>query len=1125
MAVFDAFKYAETPLRRHFISQLARELRIPGREFRKGLYADSTDTDVEIPRAKALKLVGVFGAVVLLGAALAALLALATAAIADGETWKNFVRFVAVALPLGALPASILGAFITLAGTTFTVRRSVSAPSGEEEFEHLFRKLVKKAKANRLIIFIDELDRCSSEDVVSTLETVRTFLDVHGCVFIVAADQQVLEQALRNKLKQATPADARDPYYSTGSEYLDKTFQHHVQLPPLLPRRLTRFALQSVASHGGIWKVLDLDEVMPVLIPTHVRSPRQIKVLLNHFVATFRLAERRAYEGTLDVDVKTRALEVAKLVALRCEFPLFARDLAVDARLPEYVLAEMRGPGGLPQHVSDDVRRLAHLYSRGALPVDQLLISEPVEPTEGSRDERLDHGDDVHARVRSAQAAQLLAFLEKTEYVDGPRRDLIHLESTGPMFGLDSTFADRLEEHAVNGQRSVVVDTLRELENDEERLAALRLLAQVTRDSDLHVGIEARNCMSALLSAVSQLADLDLAPVAGELAQAVAAHMRRYELTSADLPGAFLLALRTPLGGGGAIIENILSQDGELESNEQLADTVLEQAERLLPEHEERLAHLVAVKLLDGAEIHSHLISLPSDALTALLQTVEDALMPMLRHESITDGEEPVERRDPGPAAEALAGLLAELIGDQRRGPAYATARLLFALDESDASDVVWTHLSELAPIDDRRLAADVARAAWQGETQFWATWLAGLDTNVYADAAVQGWLKQLSARLWARVVAGEITSDSHVLEEAVDALGRYARRSDWTDAEVENAMEPLVAVAASDSEAARAQDEMLTLANRFASAGIASLAVLAPQVVSRFVTTLETPLPSIGPDDPVVRTLLRWVPPFASLVTLDARVDLARAAAAASWLPTPDRETLVLEVAAVQVARDGLTEAPITGEQLAALVEAHGPAADGALAVWLEAFGKRPREVVAALQPRADQEPGSKLADALITYTALDPDGAAEVSLALISRLKQAVPSVKLMRLLRGSAQDDEALAHTLTDAYEGADNNQRREDVLRIWKALPPSSDAARKRLIREVLLPCALGTKYGLEIALRYLPLADPAPHGTRGEIRRQLRQAARDREQRRRVEAGLVSIGLVKKGFLGRSQDVG
>ena len=148
-----------------------------------------------------------------------------------------------------------------------------------------------------------------------------------GCIFIVAADLQVLEQALRKKARQETPSDPSNPYYSTGSSYLDKIFQYQLSLPPLQSRQLTSFALDLVAGREGCWqRAENLPEVVSVLIASHVTSPRRVKVLLNSYAMTYRLAERRERDGLLAANLASRASEVAKLVCLRCEFPLFAAE-------------------------------------------------------------------------------------------------------------------------------------------------------------------------------------------------------------------------------------------------------------------------------------------------------------------------------------------------------------------------------------------------------------------------------------------------------------------------------------------------------------------------------------------------------------------------------------------------------------------------------------------------------------------------------------------------------------------------------------------------------------------------------------------------------------------------------
>ncbi|NUT98623.1 MAG: hypothetical protein HOY78_42110 [Saccharothrix sp.] len=125
---------------------------------------------------------------------------------------------------------------------SFVVERKTEKADSDEQFEDLFCELVDEADLDRLVLFVDELDRCAPAEIVSTLDAVRTFLGVDKCIFIVATDQQVLEQALTKSLSQATPADPTNPYYSAGSAYLDKVFQYQVSIPPLLPQSVTRFA-------------------------------------------------------------------------------------------------------------------------------------------------------------------------------------------------------------------------------------------------------------------------------------------------------------------------------------------------------------------------------------------------------------------------------------------------------------------------------------------------------------------------------------------------------------------------------------------------------------------------------------------------------------------------------------------------------------------------------------------------------------------------------------------------------------------------------------------------------------------------------------------------------------------
>lgn len=387
-ARFDAFKWAEIPLKRRFLSVIASQFGIDREEFHSGLYVSNTTNKLRIPKGKSRQLLSLLGwvAIALLG--LLEMVSAIRAGLVQGDFLTIYANGLAAGLGNLLIAAPLVTAVLALLGKQLTLTTTRQQPSDDEEFAHLFSLLLEEVaareKADRVVIFIDELDRCSPAQVATTLEAIRTFLDVSPCITIIAADQQVLEFALTEKVRQATPPNAVNPYYSSGSAYLDKIFQYQVVIPPLMPRRLTRFALDLVENRGGTWEqVPNLAQVVSILIPAHVSSPRRVKHLLNAFILLFRAALLKQTLGSLTGDVAARASEIAKLAALQVEFPLFARDLQLDYRItelltrrletPDVALSEYNYPGLAPETI-----KRVEGYLKQQLPPDHFL-SPPEE--------------------------------------------------------------------------------------------------------------------------------------------------------------------------------------------------------------------------------------------------------------------------------------------------------------------------------------------------------------------------------------------------------------------------------------------------------------------------------------------------------------------------------------------------------------------------------------------------------------------------------------------------------------------------------------------------------------------------------------------------------------------------
>ena len=87
----------------------------------------------------------------------------------------------------------------------------------------------------KIVVFIDDLDRCLPPQGVKLLESIKLVLAQPGFVFVLALDRRVLEGYLaRRYRREFGVAD----YAASGTQYLDKI----VQLPLGLPTHRSRFA-------------------------------------------------------------------------------------------------------------------------------------------------------------------------------------------------------------------------------------------------------------------------------------------------------------------------------------------------------------------------------------------------------------------------------------------------------------------------------------------------------------------------------------------------------------------------------------------------------------------------------------------------------------------------------------------------------------------------------------------------------------------------------------------------------------------------------------------------------------------------------------------------------------------
>lgn len=152
----------------------------------------------------------------------------------------------------------------------------------EEAIESLLSTLTddKDEKLNeeaRLIIFIDDLDRCEDQVVVKLLESIKLYLNSRRCVFVFGMDDGAVLKALQHYWSDRSEDDNR--------EYLEKLFQAHLPIPIPLISKIQNFVKAQIDKH----KFPDSEKISKDIAQLLEANPRKIKNFLNSLCASWVL--------------------------------------------------------------------------------------------------------------------------------------------------------------------------------------------------------------------------------------------------------------------------------------------------------------------------------------------------------------------------------------------------------------------------------------------------------------------------------------------------------------------------------------------------------------------------------------------------------------------------------------------------------------------------------------------------------------------------------------------------------------------------------------------------------------------------------------------------------------------
>lgn len=105
-----------------------------------------------------------------------------------------------------------------------------NVPEEIEAFRKAFDQLLKDAGIEQLVVLIDDLDRCLPDTAIETLEAIRLFVFTARTAFVIAADEAMIEYAVRKHFPDLPETTGPRDY---ARNYLEKLIQVPFRIPAL----------------------------------------------------------------------------------------------------------------------------------------------------------------------------------------------------------------------------------------------------------------------------------------------------------------------------------------------------------------------------------------------------------------------------------------------------------------------------------------------------------------------------------------------------------------------------------------------------------------------------------------------------------------------------------------------------------------------------------------------------------------------------------------------------------------------------------------------------------------------------------------------------------------------------
>lgn len=245
----------------------------------------------------------------------------------DNEKWAG-VKKLASSLSFSFMGLTIDGNKLSDPSNSHLTEISKIIKDFKKDFNELIIDICDKYNVEKLIFFIDDLDRVKPVKALELLETMKNFFDVEKCVFVLAVDYDVVQTGMKAKF-------GIDFEKQSGKSFFDKI----IQLPFVMPSNsykideylkdlligkegekdngIREFNNKAVIENIGMFTKIVLCSVGP--------NPRSIKRVINYLRLIVKLNRNNDDSGSIILgqgkDDKKDPLIAFSIVCMQVAWP------------------------------------------------------------------------------------------------------------------------------------------------------------------------------------------------------------------------------------------------------------------------------------------------------------------------------------------------------------------------------------------------------------------------------------------------------------------------------------------------------------------------------------------------------------------------------------------------------------------------------------------------------------------------------------------------------------------------------------------------------------------------------------------------------------------------------------